>query len=531
MGSNNGTEGDLLADVQASGEKGYVRGISELKKMDNYEDGAGREVRASFEHFQGGLIGGWMPTPDRLLEFSYERNEFEDALYPGAGMDSPEESGDIFRLRYKDAPALSWLSNIDAELYLSDVDHVMDNFSLRNPPKYEMMHAKAGQDMRRETRTTSKTAGGRVSLTTDSGSTRWIYGVDMQANERDAALANMDSGDAKAISLMWPDAGIRQAGIFVESDWALAPDQRLKAGVRLDSVDASADKADIKPVAGPKTANQVYQMYYGVTAEDQDETNLGGLLRYERDAAGSTLAVGLSRSVRTADASERYMNKWGMTGAQRWVGNPAIEPEVHHQFDLVLNWKGDSFSGSGVLFYDNVEDYILRDAARGQTGILLADNADIYRNVDAELYGVELESRWRVDSNLDIAASLAYVRATNTSDDRPIAQTPPLNGTLQADYKQGIKWGVGARLDFARSQTRIDESSKQEVGETAGFGVLDIYGHYYIDNVFHVRIGVDNAFDREYAQHLNRANVMDTQAFKVNEPGRTAWLKLGAEFY
>ncbi|MBE9562831.1 MAG: TonB-dependent receptor, partial [Proteobacteria bacterium] len=271
--SSNSTKGDVLADgMFAVEEKGYLRLITEIKTMDDYEDGDGRTVRSSFEHKQGGIILGFTPTEDRLFELSLERNEFSDALYPGAGMDSPEESGDIIRLKFEDKPNLSWLSSVKIETYLSDVDHVMNNFSLRNPPKY-MMGPAAGQDMTRETVTESTTVGGRIQLTSNIGTMQWHYGIDIQNNQRDASLNNMDSGNAKAISLMWPDANINQTGMFAEAEQKISKKERLKYGLRLDFVTASADKANIKPIAGPKTASQVYEMYYGSQETDQDETN------------------------------------------------------------------------------------------------------------------------------------------------------------------------------------------------------------------------------------------------------------------
>lgn len=105
MGSDNAIQSVLLADVVAAGEKSYLRGIGEIKTTQNYEDGNGEEVRSSYDHEQAGFIAGFMPTEDRLFEFSYEHNSFSDALYPGAAMDSPTEDGDIFRLRYLDKPA------------------------------------------------------------------------------------------------------------------------------------------------------------------------------------------------------------------------------------------------------------------------------------------------------------------------------------------------------------------------------------------------------------------------------------------
>ena len=121
------------------------------------------------------------------------------------------------------------------------------------------------------------------------------------------------------------------------------------------------------------------------------------------------------------------------------------------------------------------------------------------------------------------------MHATNTSDDRPIAQTPPLNGKLQLDYTRE-HFGLGLRLRFAAKQDRIDTYSKQEVGETPAWQVLDLYGNIQINDTFSLRAGIDNLLDETYAEHASRSNLMDPNAIKVNEPGRTIWLKATAEF-
>ena len=528
LASDNGISSDFLGDVVAAGDKGYVRAFAEQKNADNYEDGDGREVRSSYDHRQGGLVFGLTPTADRLFEFTVERNDFEHALYPGAGMDSPEEQGDFYRFRYEDKPAAAWANRVKFESYLSDVDHLMNNFTDRTPPRYPAETPKAGQPMKRETPTRSKTTGGRLVLNSGLGATTVDWGLDLQRNERDAVLNNMDTGQPKALSYMWPDATIQQAGFFAEATTALNSKSRIKYGLRVDQVQASADRTNDKPaLASP---NMAYKTYYGVTAEDKTETNVGGLLRYEKDLGeGLSLFTGLSRSVRTADATERYMNKWNMAEKLRWVGNPDIAPEKHTQFDAGIARSGASHTLSATVFYDDVSDYILRDTARGQSGILQSDQADIYRNVDAELYGAEAEARLALSDTLDLSGGLAWVRATNTTDDRAIAQTPPLNGKVQLDYATS-DWGLGARIRFAAKQDRIDPFSKQEVGETPGWQALDLYGNYQISDIFSLRAGVDNVLDETYAEHASRSNLLDPYAIKVNEPGRTFWLKATAEF-
>ena len=42
--------------------------------------------------------------------------------------------------------------------------------------------------------------------------------------------------------------------------------------------------------------------------------------------------------------------------------------------------------------------------------------------------------------------------------------------------------------------------------------------------------GIDNLFDKAYANHLNRANAFDPVQVQVNEPGRSFWARLTATF-
>ena len=68
--------------------------------------------------------------------------------------------------------------------------------------------------------------------------------------------------------------------------------------------------------------------------------------------------------------------------------------------------------------------------------------------------------------------------------------------------------------------------SGQDYGETAGYGMLDLSGRFRILRSLSVFAGVDNLFDRNYANHLNRGNLFDPEPVRINEPGRTFWIRL-----
>jgi iron complex outermembrane recepter protein len=520
-GNSNTREFD--ADVAAGNTDLFGRVIAGYTDAGNYDDGDGDEVRASFTERSGTVILGYTPSDATRVEFSYDRQQTRDALFPGAGMDSPESDNDTLRLKFDSRDPGGPFARVRAEVYNAEVEHVMDNYSLR---------PNAGMRMRAPS--TSDTLGGRVVAEIDSGLGRWKVGVDMQNNDRDARRFN-DTGPAPVLnSVLWPGVEIDQTGMFAELTHEIGPRNRVIGGLRLDRVTSNATRADLDPPGMPLTPNQLYALYYdGARADKVTDNNVGGLLRFEHDLASGagTLYAGFARSVRTPDATERYIASNGMTPSDRWVGNPDLDPEAHHQFELGAVLHGGRWDLAGSVYYNDVSDYVLRDR-----NTAVGDNATIYRNVDATLVGGEASVGYRFDSNWRGEVGLAYVRAENDSDDRPIAQTPPLEGIATLEYAGG-SWLAGARVRAAAQQDRVDLDSSSgipgqglDVRETPGWGVLDLYATYAVNDSVTIDIGVDNVFDKAYAQHLNRSSAFDPTQVQVNEPGRAAWLKVSAAF-
>jgi iron complex outermembrane receptor protein len=286
-----------------------------------------------------------------------------------------------------------------------------------------------------------------------------------------------------------------------------------------------------------RSPEDLYALYYGTRDDDHTEHNIGGFvtLRHALENASAVYAT-LSRSVRTADATERYIaSDSGMDTSMRWIGNPDLDPEAHHQLELGYTRDAGFWDTTASVYYNDVSDYILRDRAHGQSGILQDDNATIYRNVDAEFYGFEMEAGIRWGSFWSSRATLAYVHAENTTDNRAIAQIPPLGGTVSLEYARA-DWNLGALLRADARQDRVEDDiftdSGQDADKTPGWATLDLFGGYEAAEYVTVAAGVNNVFDRNYAYHVNAANMdpFNPTAIQVNEPGRAYWVRLNATF-
>jgi iron complex outermembrane receptor protein len=522
---------DFSADAAAGWELGYIRGIVGYQDADNYEDGDGNEVRSAFTNRSGNLILGYTPDQNKNLELNIEATREEDVLYAGAGMDSPSSDADNVRLSYEQRDRLGPFSWAKVQIYSAKVDHLMDNYSLRE----------LTAPMRMRVPTTSDTIGGRVLGDIMVGDASLTLGIDYQKNERDAdrysGMPAVEPGTLQ--SIMWPGAELDQTGLFAELSMPVGDLNQVKAGVRYDRVEASISRGDEKPDLGPSpTPNDLYAAYYTETSDNKSENNVGGFVQYEHAIGEGTLFTGISRSVRTADATERYLASFSRNMAtstdNSWVGNPELEPEKHHQIEAGYKWAGKAWSTDLAIYYNNVADFILRDKARGQEGVLVSNGtATIYRNVDAEFYGIEWEAGYRITDALSVRADLAYVHAENTTDDRPIAQIAPFEASVGVAYTTDT-WNIGGKIKMNAKQTRadIENGSGQDVQETPDWLVVDLYGSYEISKNLKLSFGIDNLLDETYAYHVNRANVdpFNPEALQVNEPGRLVWIKAGIRF-
>lgn len=513
---SNGNGREIGADLAVGDQRRYLRLLGAVTDAGNYDDGGGNEVRSAYEERTLALVAGVDVGPESTLELSLERQQLRDVLFAGAGMDSPESDNRALRVKFEQG-RLGWFTAVRAELHHADVEHVMDNFSLRAAPMARL-----------SVPSSSETSGLRLTGQIDREAQTWRMGLDWNRNDREALRSNVMTGQLQ--SVLWPEVRISGIGAFIELDHELRDDLKVIAGLRFDRVRSRARAAEQQPGAPMLSPNALYALYYdGAQAGSTTERQWGALARFERDLRGlpGMVYLGFSQTFRSADATERFLAADNMNPSARWVGNPDIDPERHRQIEMGMVMSRDGWHLDAALFHSWIADYILRDRAH-----LPADNATIYRNVAVNMLGAEWTLRREWSSGWRAEIGTAYVRAENRSDDRPLAQMPPLEGVASLTH-ESEQWLAGLRWRAAARQTRVDSDpltgSGLDAGKTAAWGVLDLFAQWSPSPAWRIDVGVDNLLDKRYAQHLNRASAFDPQQIQVNEPGRSAWVKLQAD--
>ncbi|WP_371379615.1 TonB-dependent copper receptor [Sporomusa aerivorans] len=476
LAGSNGRDDEVM-DITAGDAKGYVRVIRTRSNADDYTDGSGTKVHSLYTRNSLTGIAGWTPDADTLYEFTAGTSDAE-AAYAGRSMDGPKFDRNDYSFKFNKKNLSPVISNLEFKLYHSYVDHVMDNYSLRPAG---MMAMAMEVD-----RTTN---GGRLAADLVLGkSTTATVGLDYQKNEH-SGRNNMGIGYSKWSS----DLTFTNYGLFGEFKQQLDTNSRLLSGIRTDSLDVRNESS------GAKAHERTY----------------GAFLRYEHDYANApvTSYIGIGHAQRPADYWERRIKLF-------------LKPEKNTQLDIGWIYNSDKLKTGLSLFYADINDFIQFKNANSST-------AKTAENIDASLYGGEIDAAYTLNENWTVTATLAYVRGNNDSNHKPLAQMPPLEGTLGLKYRRE-KVEAGLLWRGVQAQTRYDLNSGTEtgydLGKSSGFGILSASVAYKANKQLTVAAGVDNLFDKNYAEFISRSGVSIpvlgiAQSFRVNEPRRTIWLK------
>lgn len=494
---------DVVADLQAGNRVGYLQASGSDASADDYRDGDGERVHSEYQRYSGNVALGLTPDDDTRAEISATQSDGE-AAYADRSMDGTKFLRQSEKLHLQRKHLTRLIDELDVRVFRANVDHVMDDQELRSPGM--MGYANLERN----------TSGGRLATTLlPSGDDQLIVGADTQSNDHSSR-----SAPASHVYADWhDDANFTQQGLFAEWEHALSDHDHLISGYRADRWEVTDERAAMI-MTGMMPMSMAANPSSG---ETRKETLGSGFIRYEHDLGRSpaTVYAGLGHA-------ERFPDYWELIAKQGENSASAFttDPEKTDQLDMGALYRSQTLDASISAFYSRIDDYILVDYTR-----MMVMNG-FSRNVDATTYGSEvsvvyaLTPQWKVDS------SLIWTWGANDTDDTALAQLPPLEGRMGLTYTHN-DWSAGALLRAVDDQDRFDAGRGTVVGKdlapAGGFSVFSLNGSWKANHTTLLSAGIDNAFDRTYAEFVSRGGGAIpgyVQTERVNEPGRTLWTKV-----
>jgi len=476
----------------------------------NYRPGVGDSP--AFKAGSGWAKVSFTPRSGHLIQFSYTRQEADHVLYPYLMMDAVYDNTDRLSLTYEIAPSRGALKAIRLNTNYSRVGHWMtDAFrvtSLDKPREYSM-GTWAGTDV--------------IGAKIEADTAHWTFGL--EAFERGWEARTELAGMAYAPQFSIPDAVTDVLGGFVDYRMDFASGLGLAAGGRLDVTRSRADSL---------LANtDLYFAYHSTRSVSASDVFPSGHVQLTYDlATGLEIGIGAGHTVRIPDARERYFAL--KRAGTDWVGNPGLAVSRNTGLNASLTYRTGAFVLSGDAYYNNVLDFItvVDQAKINAVPGVMNSLARSYENVDAKIYGGEVQGSWTFSRSWSFSTSLAYVRGTRPieTDAGPatgsLAEIPPLSWRSVLRFDDGRLWGELEGVVAAR-QSRVD-TILQEL-PTPGHELANARLGVSLKNA-RIWVGLNNIFDTQYAEHLSYFRDPFRSGVRVYEPGRNFFVNLDYRF-
>ncbi len=499
---------DQVLDASFGSTPGYMRVNGNRSESGDYHDGNGEVVPSRWRKWNADAAIGWTPDADTVLELSAGTG---DALarYAGRGMDGAQFERSSYGLRFERGNLPGAWDTLQASLYANTANHVMDNYTLRTPNPHGSMPMAMASNVER------RTSGGRI-----ASEWRWqdvavVAGIDAQDSRHRKRSGMRGMWQQKA----WTrDADFDSRGAFAELTLGEDKPVRWIGGLRIDHAEAT----DLRQTSG------MMNMPNPTAGQTRSEDLGSGFLRYERDHGKDwTWYAGLGHAERMPDYWELFSANAGPMGtANAFAG---VKPEKTTQLDVGAQFRGKRANAWVSAYAGYVQDYILFTYSSGG----MMGSSTRANNIDARTAGAEAGVEWRWLEAWKLGGTLAWAWGENRSDGGAMPQMPPLEARLNAAYERE-RWSAGALLRAVARQERVAKGAgnvvSRDLGPSAGFVTLALNAAYRINDHLRASAGIDNLFDRAYAEHLNLAGSADfgfpAEPVRINEPGRTLWLKL-----
>jgi iron complex outermembrane receptor protein len=509
---------DQFLEVRAGRPLGYAEIAATRTEADDYEDGSGRAIASAYERWSARVAAGWTPDERTLMEVS---SMFSDgqAAYADRSMDGSKFARRNLSLRARRTAVSPLVDSLEATIFVNSVDHVMDNYTLRAFTPTMMMPGRAAANPDRQT------FGGRAmaKLVPESGLWRIVLGGDYQENQHRSRSTGNELTDPYELKPRIKDAEFSTVGLFGEGTRQFDENRRVVFGGRIDFWRTYDHRTQVATGMMGSAVNP--------TANETRTADLpSGFVRYEHDfASGATWFAGVGHAQRFPDYWELFSKESAAT-----VSAFGTRPERTTQTDVGLSLRRSNLNASVSVFANHVDDFILiQTNVTKPAGMMGTRSTTITRNIDSRSFGGEATVAWKFADGWTFDGSVSAVRGENRTDRLPLAQQPPLEGRAGVSYAT-TRWTVGSLVRMAARQSRYalnqGNIAGQDLGPSAGFATLSLNGAWKPTPRLQISVGVDNVFDRTYAEHLSRGGAMvagfPAPTLRINEPGRNWWTKI-----
>ena len=514
---NDGYYTSIFANVANSNHKFRLGGSREEGGNYNWNGGLNKDT----SHLRNaGALGYGFRSDDQNheIDLGYNYNDTHKTGTPSLPMDIIYSRGGVLNVNYQGMLADKYA--VTTEFQHQDIQHQMNNFSMRG-----LVPSAA----RRESNNTARGFGYKTSVDIPLFDGNFLLGTDGDNIEHDAHITNPDNA---AFSIRnFNDTNRDRYGIFGEWKGELTQDWNLELGTRINWIRMTSGKVSgvgAKPFA-PMGPGTILANNFNASDRRKDDLNVDvvSVLTHQL-SSDLEVELGFGRKTRSPSYQERYL--WlplnatgGLADGRNYIGDIDLQPETSYQGELGLNWQTDTAYFMPRAFYRYVFNYIQGTPTQNAAALKIDPTALEFTNVDAYLYGFDLETGYRFLEDWKVDMTVSYVRGRRDDVSDNLYRIAPLNGRIGLFYDTA-EWLAGTELIGYDAQNRT--ANYNDEVSTPGYFIWNLRGQYrpqyHAVKGLQIGVGIENVLDESYRVHLsglNRNPANDGTAIGDHLPG------------
>ncbi|MCM2678149.1 TonB-dependent receptor [Echinimonas agarilytica] len=523
---DNGQATSAQGVFQVANEQHGIQLFIDVQQGDSdLESGNGHSISPTeYEKWVGGASYHYALDSGQI-NVSWQHFDTDEAGTPALPMDIQYIETDRFALN-GNLNVAGWQTKV--HLGYTDAEHLMDNYSQR---VNGMM-----MDMTRDNLATSDDINWTFSANKEFNGHIIELGTNGIVAHHDATITDPKNGMFKIAN--FNDVEDNKASIY--GTWThVHRNLEFSTGARLTYAEADAgDVSHSMAMMNPMIMQLVDE--FNASERDQDDWlyDVTAEVIWTLNSAWSVSAAA-GQKQRAPTYQERYL--WfpleataGLADGYNYIGNPHLNAEQAWQFDTGMRWQGESSFVEPHLFYHRIDDYIQGipspHMAANMVSTAMTGKAPLqFANVDAELYGFDIEAVWHIARQWTLEGTASYVRGKrrDMNDDLYRIAPPSLRTRLSYDI-HNLNFG-GAWNLVAKKEEVAAVNAEQK---TSGYGTIDLDMSYGFDRWL-FSAGVENLFDKGYQDHLagyNRVMMSDLPiGSRIEGIGRNVWANIAFE--
>lgn len=428
------------------------------------------------------------PVDNQEIRLGYTLNRSDNVLYPSRGMDADYDDSDIFTFGYSIYNLSAYSKEINLEVYTSEVVHPMSNKN-RVSGATNYMTAKMYTDM----------DGAKLKNVTNVGNGELTYGIDVSRRNWDGEsyTTNVATGVESAHTSNLPDVDTTNRALFAKYITNL-DNVNIQLGTRYDDTSV---KAHGSLTSGLKDRNDYEALSAYAIATLRASENVDYFL-------------GFGKASRVPDAKELYRGT-----------NPTanLDQTTNYETDLGFKTHFDGYGVNGKVFYSVLKDYIYYNSSK-------------YVNIDAVIYGAELDAYYDLSDALTLDYGMTYLKGRKNDpisgqSDKDLADIVPLKANVGLRYHRA-EHSIKTEMVAAKRWNNYDSDNGEQ--EIPGYAVFNIKYNYKVTKNIDVTLGMDNIFDKNYAVSNTYRDISllsgGGDVILINEPGRYLYANLRYTF-